>query len=410
MAAQLLVQVVVGALAGAGGLGVLQLFTSWSCMVGEVLAQGLPTRAMRTVAVKYPQGQAAWIRCELRHAARRILWAGFALATLALVLQLARPGFLAAADPGDYALIAAATLIAAPLFALVRLAADALKATDAALLAVSLESLTMPVVLLLACAGCWLLGQPVLTVTLLVAGLVGFAVTPLGLWVGLRRRLDACRPRTRAGDGDSMPPDGDLRSLWASSVLSIAFLHMPFVVLPWYADTTEIGIYAVAHKLVNIATMLLILLAAVFGPAFARAAAAGNAPRLRHLLRQTQLISATIFVPLVLGMLVASEPLARLFSLQPEALRAYLLVLAAGHLVNAVTGLSGVLLNMAGAAALELRTLVVAMLVAIVLAPLVGPAHGALGLACLFSGTIVIKNLASYAMATHYLKQTVTVQ
>ena len=38
---QMASQVAVGALAGPAGLGVLQLFTSWTCFVGEMLAQGL---------------------------------------------------------------------------------------------------------------------------------------------------------------------------------------------------------------------------------------------------------------------------------------------------------------------------------------------------------------------------------
>lgn len=409
VAAQLLVQVVVGALAGASGLGVLQLFTSWSCMLGEVLAQGLPTRAMRTVAVKYSGGDAAWIRCELRRATERILWAGFALAVIVLAMKFAAPGFLPGEQLGDYGLIAGAVLIAAPLFALLRLAADSLKATDAALQAVTLESLMMPLFILLTCAGCWLLGKPVLTVTLLIAGLVGFALAPMGLMIALRRRLDVCRPPARADHCDALPLAGDLRSLWANSVLSIVFLHMPFVVLPWYADTAEIGIYAVAHKLVNIATTLLILLAAVFGPAFARAAAANDASTLRHLLQRTQRISMAIFVPIALGLLLASGPLAKLFSVQAEVLRAYLLVLAAGHLINAATGLPGILLNMAGAATLELRTLVGSILVGIALAPVVGPVYGPLGLACLFSSTVVIKNLASYAMAIRYTRQAANV-
>ena len=50
---QFLAQIVVGVLAGASGLGILQLFTSWTCVVGEVSAMGLPTRVMRQVSVAY---------------------------------------------------------------------------------------------------------------------------------------------------------------------------------------------------------------------------------------------------------------------------------------------------------------------------------------------------------------------
>ena len=51
--AQFATQLVVGALAGASGLGVLQLLTSWTCIAGEALAMGLPSRAMRQVSVAY---------------------------------------------------------------------------------------------------------------------------------------------------------------------------------------------------------------------------------------------------------------------------------------------------------------------------------------------------------------------
>ena len=203
-----------------------------------------------------------------------------------------------------------------------------------------------------------------------------------------------------------MPRDhNDLRSLWAISVLSIALLHLPFLLLPLYADMAQVGVYAVAHKLINVSTTLLLLQAAVFGPAFARAAAAAHSIALQRLLRRTQLISTMIYLPVAGGLLLASDPLAVLFNLQPSALRPYLLILAVGHLINAATGLSGVLLNMAGAAAIELRALACATLFTILLTPLVGPAYGALGLTCLFSGTVAIKNLLSYTAARRYLQQ-----
>jgi O-antigen/teichoic acid export membrane protein len=192
--------------------------------------------------------------------------------------------------------------------------------------------------------------------------------------------------------------------LWANSILSIAFLHLPFLVLPWYADPAEIGIYAVAFKLVSIITTLLMLLAAVFGPAFAREAATGDAAAVRVLLRRTQWISTVIFLPFMSVLLLAAGPLATLFSLTDGVLLPYLAVLAVGHFVNAATGLSGVLLNMVGEARLELKTLVGSLLFALALAPLVGPLHGAMGLACLFSAALAAKNLASYGLASHFLK------
>ena len=401
---QFLVQVVVGALAGPAGLGILALFTSWSCLLGEVLAQGLPARAMRTVAVNFPDGDRQWIRDDLRRSALRILGAAALLAILAALALLVGRNLPGAGNPTEYTQVALAVVAAAPLFALLRLGSDALKGAGAPLEAITLENLVTPGVLLLVCALCWLTGQPLLTTTLLMAGVAGFALAPVGIWASLVRRL-ARSPGGGAGQGSGAFRDHrDQRALWANSILSIAFLHLPFLVLPWYADPAEIGIYAVAFKLVSIITTLLMLLAAVFGPAFAREAATGDADAVRALLRRTQWISTVIFLPFMSVLLLAAEPLASLFSLADGALLPYLVVLAVGHFVNAATGLSGVLLNMVGEARLELKTLVGSLLVALALAPLVGPLYGAMGLACLFSAALAAKNLASYGMASHFLQ------
>ena len=191
--------------------------------------------------------------------------------------------------------------------------------------------------------------------------------------------------------------------LWATSLLGVVFLHLPFVVLPFYAATAEVGVYAVANKLMGIITMLLLLLAAVFGPAFAREAAQGGG-QLKTMLRRSQLYCVVIYLPLAAALVFAHPLLARLFNIPQQELQLMLLVLGAGHLVNAATGLSGVLLNMAGATRLELAATAGALILAGVASPFVGASHGYVGLAVLFSVAIAIKNLLSFGLAQHYLQ------
>ena len=399
---QFLAQIAVGGLAGPAGLGVLQLFTSWSCILGEIMALGLPARAMRISAINWSRREVSGTAQELDRAAWLILKVAVCLAAgFALVMWLT-----AGSGHGPTAsftgLILVATLLAAPLFALSRVGAEALKGTDATLPAISLESLLAPLVILLVSAICWLLAYRLTNMALLLAGLAGFSVTALFLWWALQRRLKEVS-KTDAVALPALAFRRDLAALWGTSVLSIGFLHLPFLVLPWYAGTDEVGIYAVAHKLVNIVTTLLILMAAVFGPAFARAAAEADRRELGVLLWRTQWISLAIFTPLVLVLLLASEPLAAVFSVPADTLRAFLLALTAGQLVNAATGLPGVLLNMSGAAELELRALLVSLALVTLAAPLVGESYGALGLAWLFSAALAFKNLASYLLAGFHL-------
>ena len=187
--AQFAAQLVVGTMVGATGLGVLQLFTSWTCIAGEILGRGLPTRAMRLVSVAYADKQGDVIRQLLRDARRKIirLWLLLVLlvgAPLAVLLQSETP----LPDWTEYSSLLIGAAFAAPFFSLLRLYAESLKATGAALAAVTLESLASPLALLLVCAACWLTGQTLVTITLLIAFGLSLVVTPLALHAKLRQQ------------------------------------------------------------------------------------------------------------------------------------------------------------------------------------------------------------------------------
>ena len=242
--AQFAAQLAVGTLAGASGLGVLQLFTSWTCIAGEVLGLGLPTRAMRQVSVASAAGRSDQIEQTLRESRRKILRLWLWLLLLAAVPAVVLLRQQGAPDWTDYRWRLLAAGLVAPLFSLLRLYAESLKATGAALAAVTLESLTSPVLLLLACAGCWLAGEPLASITLVTAFGLSLVITPLALRARLRQKLAQLpqallQANQAAGDAAANPPAqrGDLLYLWGTSVLSIGFLQLPFVVMPLYVDT-----------------------------------------------------------------------------------------------------------------------------------------------------------------------------
>lgn len=404
--AQFAAQLAVGAMAGASGLGILQLFTSWTCMAGEALGLGLPTRALRQVAIDYADKRPELIHQSLATARRRILRAWWRLLAIAAIPLALFARSEAAAEGFGYSWLLIGVLLTAPLFALLRLYAESVKATGAALPAVTLENLLSPLALLAVCGICWLTGQEVAAITLLVTFGTGIFIASFVL----RRILGQKLATLQAGAPpavDSRPPlapPGDLLYLWGTGILSIGFLHLPFLVMPLYVTTAEIGVYAIAHKLINVVTTVLLLLAAVYGPVFARSAARADTAGLLASLRRTQLISTAVFLPASVALVALAQPLAGMFGEDFGDLQLFLVILSGGQLVNACTGLSGVLLNMAGAARRELTTLVLALGIALACSLWVGPRYGAIGLALVFSGSIALKNLASYAMARHLLK------
>lgn len=407
--AQVCVQIAVGALGGPGALGLLQLLTSWTALLGEVLSIGYPTRAMRDAAVLSASGKPRAVRKTLRRAASRVALAGVGLAVL-LCIAVAVSG--SSAPDIDRSLIVALAM-AAPLFALSRVWSEALKGLQRPLIAVTLENLTTPTALLALC-GALALAQRALSRELLLLGVVvGIAATAALSLMALHRRLVRLHEDSAPSPANGAAAQTTITEIaphlttdrreqlhfWCNGLLNIAFLQLPFLMLPLFASAEEIGRYAVAHKLLNIITTLLILQAAVYGPRFARAAAQQNAGELAALLWRTQLVSAAIFLPSAAVLLGASAPLAGVFSLPGGSLLPLLLVLCGGQVVNALTGLSGVLLTMSGNAASETRLQLAAIIATASAAFLIAPSHGIYGVAAAASAGIAGKNLASWLLA-----------
>ena len=411
--AQMAVQIVVGALAGPSGIGALQLHMAWSSVVGEVLGRGEATRAMRETAVIAHDHAGEPIRRNLRRAFGHI--AGFSAVLAAIAVLLLATG-LGAAVGVDNAVLAVSVIAAAPLFAFTRVLAETLKALDKPLIAVSVENTSIPLAVLGACAAlAFLLPQPLplslagagehaIVNALLIAAVLGACAATLLLLRSVHRAT-ASNPRASSAGRTHALGKREQLHFWLTGLLNIAFLQLPFLVMPWLVSTDDVGEFAVAHKLVNVITTLLILLAAVYAPRFARAAAAARGDEVRRLLRETQYLSLALFTPVWIVLLLLAEPLSGLFSLGDSELLPLLLILGAGQFINAGTGLSGVMLNMSGAPHLETGILSVCMFITLVAAVWLGSAWGAMGIAAASAGGIALRNLASYAMASRHLKR-----
>lgn len=402
---QMAVQIAVGALAGPAGIGALQLHMSWSAVLGEVVGGGEPTRAMRDTAVAMHKGAATDIRQSLvRGTGKIFLWSSI-LGLLFIVLGASGLSHTLGLAPGFLWLSIA---IAAPLFALTRLLAETLKALDSPLLAVTIENSAIPVTLLVTCAGIALRSSDASwhITLLLMAAVAGALLAAISLACGVRSQLVQRRDTPNSPTESQTRPTGRTEQLhfWLTGLLNIAFLQLPFLIMPLMVTADEIGRFAVAHKLVNIITTLLILLAAVYAPRFARAAASGDAAGVRRQLRETQLLSLTLFIPVWLALLVLETPLAGLFNLGDAGILDFLLLLGAGQFINAATGLSGVALSMSGGAHRESMVLIVSLMTTLTAALILGQTWGAAGIATACAAGIALRNLASYGFAIRHFK------
>lgn len=174
--------------------------------------------------------------------------------------------------------------------------------------------------------------------------------------------------------------------VWLTNVAAVGISNIDVVLVGLIFSPAQTGLYFAASRTAGLASFTLNAVALVIAPRVARSFHAGDRPALRRDLR----IGATLaFLPALASFLAFAlfgGPILELFGPGFAAMRAELILLAAGQLVNGLTGSCGILLNMSGREGLHaaisiiwLALSVVAALAGALLAGTVGVAAGMLG-------------------------------
>ena len=376
---QMLVLLLVGRIIGPAGVGAMQTFLSWTTTLGETAAAGLPVEAMRRYARKGP-GERQLFRDYLRRigSLTLLVFAGGCLALLAELLELG-----AALAP---------LLLSVPAFAVARLGAEGLKARGRIVFGIAVETAGSPALAFLTLTAGYLNWLTITPVMITGAYAAGFLAAACMLALRLYADLSA--------SGDAPPLKWvDHSPFWITSLVSIVFLNLPFLLLPLFASAEEIGAFALAFKLLNIVTTILIMLGALYGPKFARCAQDDDIAGMFGLLRQTQLVSAALYLPVALMLILFYDRIHPIFGPGFESGGAFLIALAVGQGVNAATGLPGLMLNMSGHGRTEAIILSIALALALAATLVAGAALGAEGIAWVCAAAAAGKSIASWTAA-----------
>lgn len=399
---QLLVQIVVTSLAGPSTLGALQLFTAWSLTLGEFLSRGQPMAAMKLTAVAIGRGEVHTVSHFLRKAALRTIQLAMIMVVLIPVMIGIGINFNSPRIGVPLTLLLS-VLLAAPVFAMIRLLSESCKGAGASLPAIWIENTVFPVSVLIAATMAVMTNSAHTQTIIIFAGVIGFLVSMILLFIVIRKTLaQSVSSKPTAKKQERVVTRNETRWFWIGGLMTIFYTQLPFFILPYFSTLEQTGYFSVAHKLVNVVTTILMLLAAILGPAFARASADSNTVLLRKLLFKSQVFSLGLFVPLALMLILLREQLPGIFGLETGQFERIMLILLVGQLVNAATGLPGLLLHMSGKAKMESLTLALTISLTLMAAYLQRHSMGLEGIAWLLSVSIALKNLATYFM-TRYL-------
>lgn len=249
-----------------------------------------------------------------------------------------------------------------------------------------------------------------LTVVALVIGLpvegtlwavaIGSWATAVLAVLALRRRLSTV-PRAR--------PRYAPRELfrfstisWLSSLSSTGLIWADTLLLGFLGNH-QIGLYNVSTRLVTVAVFVMAPINAAFAPHIARL----YHQRLQEALRQayaaaTGWISRLSF-PAFVVLLVFPGDLLHLYGPAFSRGATVTMVLAAGQMVNAVTGPCGTMLNMSGRVLVNMVDNVAVLALNVALNLWLIPSHGILGAAVAWSASLMAVNAARVLQVRHLM-------
>jgi O-antigen/teichoic acid export membrane protein len=221
--------------------------------------------------------------------------------------------------------------------------------------------------------------------------LVGAWTAALAAGVALARRVRPT-PRDRAAL--------DLRGVlgfsvvsWGTTLASTGLIWADTLLLGRLADTSAVGVYTVATRLVSLAVFVMAPLNALFAPHFAHFHHQGDVVRLSATYTSATNWILRLSLPAFVVLVVFPSELLGLFGTGFRTGAAVTVLLAVGQLVNAGTGPCGTLLNMSGRVLLNLVNNTGILILNVVLNLLLIPPYGMVGAAVAWSVSLVLVNV-----------------
>ncbi|MBT8448096.1 MAG: oligosaccharide flippase family protein [Gammaproteobacteria bacterium] len=395
---QLSLTVILGRMLGAAGMGVFSLYTSWMMMFASISDLGMPNHVLRTVSVeddRKKRNQA--IRFTLS-VIKTLLLSGVLLAFLMMLISdLVSPNNSSI----DYQTILTLSALSAVAFTIIRVLSEALKGIRQVNLALTAETALLPLAVLTVLGILHLYDWDISAQGYLVLHLIlMIVVTMVMLWMLLHFKAQSLKT-----DEEEVPAlfNRSLLPFWGSGLLNMWFMNMPIILLPQFATTEEIGVFGVAYRLIAFASIILVTLASLFAPKFARDFANSDVEALKQGLKHSQKLSMLIFIPMLIVFTVFAEPMLGMFGEEFKAGKEILWILVVGQTINAATGLVGFMMNMIHQEKQEFYIHLTTTLTLMAMIFLLGNPYGVTGVAVAYAAALVIKNLTSLIFSLYHL-------
>ncbi len=411
---QFSVNIVIGQLFGARGMGIYHIYSTWMVMLADITSLGLPVYTMRKISAYKNKQQYQHIKLVLNQYLLLGLFSCLIVATPFIFNSHVFSEFFLQDIENAYILKYAA--IAAVLFLSIRIISEALKAIGFTNFGILSESAALPFGILLTIAIFYQFSAALNTETLLLIHISNLIVVVIFLYFiwskQIKEKIKQCilAPQQIKSPYSlslslSLSLNRSMLFIWCTMIINIWFTNLPVFVLPQLASTEEIGLFGAAFRLVMLSTTILVSLSALFGPRFVSSFKNNDIQSLKQELHHSQWYSLAAYLPFFIFFVIFPETILSVFGEEFIQAKDILLILAIAQLINSATGLVGYFLIMIHYEKKELLILLFSFFIMLPLMVILGNTYGILGVTIAYAIGIAIKNISSLIFALYVLEQ-----
>jgi O-antigen/teichoic acid export membrane protein len=393
---------------GASGSGIYSIYTSWFNLLSNVIAFGLPQLCTRKVSVLFSQGNIPHIRQFILFSFKTFILISTPIIFVFYFLNTHIATALAGGQEQGYVLKLAA--IAAAAFIFLKFLSEILRSINRLNTAMLIESFSLPLLLIVGVYAIYVAPVSDKAAHFLITHILLLVFLSWISWFFCNRQLKRHNSPQPPPDAPTFtaPATHTLLTFWVSSTLGMWFLNMPLLVAPIFAELHDTGVFSAAYRLITVIVNVMMVLAGMYGPRFARNFNDRHFQELQNDLKKTAYLSFAMFAPLFVAFIAIPEWILGIFGSDFEAGADWLRVMAVGQLIYSGTGLVGLLMNMMHQEKLEMILMLVSACVMLLLMLLLGHLYAMMGIAIAFATGLAFKNLLSLFFVRKILKNLVS--
>jgi len=177
-----------------------------------------------------------------------------------------------------------------------------------------------------------------------------------------------------------------------SGMLFFTILWTDTLLLARYGTAREVGVYAVAGRLLVPAIVVSTAIGQMFAPRIAAADARGARDNLARMLKRVTFWNTAVSLPLFAMLAVVATPLLRIFGARYTAGADALVILSVGQLLNTAAGPLGQVINMSGRPYVNLANNTLVAALNVVGCMVLIPRYGITGAACSTASALTLVN------------------